>query len=120
MTGKKISSAIVLRAAIPYPAVFIPTDFGGTEVVFPNFPGAKAFGINADLAVKAAVEELTLQLYMAIKNGSAPTPSKPERLLPDDEEPSGTRIVMVEPDSKKLLERFGLLKNKTGNSGRRH
>jgi hypothetical protein len=108
---RKRDPKAVLRAVVPYPVVLVPNHFGGFDVEFPNFPNGRAVGVNLDLAIKAAVEELTHQLYLILKDNNTPSsPSNPETLFPDDDEPAGTRVIMIEPDKDALLRRLGLLK----------
>ncbi|MFH1135967.1 MAG: hypothetical protein V1816_07760 [Pseudomonadota bacterium] len=103
----------VLRALAPYPAVFVPTEYGGFEAVFPNFAQGRAHGLNLDLAAQAAREELTALLTLAFLGGTPPPPpSDPDRLAPDDEEIPGTRILMIEPERDLVLKRLGLARKK--------
>ncbi len=108
---RKRDPKTVLRAVVPYPVVLVPNHFGGFDAEFPNFPNGRAVGVNLDLAVKAAEEELTHQLYLILKDhGTPPAPSDSDLLYPDDDEPVGTRMIMIEPDKDALLRRLGLLK----------
>ncbi|MEW6263242.1 MAG: hypothetical protein AB1641_09205 [Thermodesulfobacteriota bacterium] len=109
--GRKLDPAKVLRTIVPYPAVFVPNEYGGTDVYFPNFPEARASGLRFSLAQAAAREELTRQLYETWREGRRPPPpSAPETLPPDEEEITGTRLLMIEPDQDRLLIWLGLKK----------
>ncbi len=93
----------------PYPAVFLPVPEGGFEVVFPNFAGMKAYGVKLETAEKAAIEILTVELLERLRRGeSPPRASDPEKLIPDPDEPPGTRLIMLEPDKAHLRKRLGL------------
>lgn len=95
----------------PYPAVFLPVPEGGFEVVFPNFPGLRSYGVKLETAVKAAAELLTADLLERLMQGDdPPRPSDPEKLIPDEDEPPGTRLIMIEPDQAILRKRLGLVK----------
>ena len=108
---RKPDAKQVLRALAAYPAVLTPDGFGCFEVCFPNFPRARAGGINRGLALDAAREELTTEVFLAFKNGAAPPPpSDPARLVRDEDEPAGTTVVMIEPDKDVILRRLGLVK----------
>ncbi|MEW5723612.1 MAG: hypothetical protein AB1896_10935 [Thermodesulfobacteriota bacterium] len=107
--SKKERTRQVLRALAPYPAVFVPNQFGGWDVYFPNFPRAVVAGINFVLARLAAVEALNDQVYQAFRDGGAPpAPSDPDGLPVDEEEVTGARVVMLEPDRDEILRRLGL------------
>lgn len=100
-----------------YPAVFVPVPEGGFEVVFPNFPGLKAYGVKLETAEKAAREFLTADLLERLLQGDrAPRPSDPSKLIPDEDEPKGTKMMMVDPDKAALLKRLGLVKQDKGNA----
>lgn len=118
MARKKLSQTDLVRAvdSLPeYPAVFVPTEEGGFEVIFPNLAGVKAFGVNLDAALLAARESLTAEMTVLIRDGDQPPmPSDPARLIPDEDEPYGTRLVMVEPDRPVLRRRFKLVKTQRG------
>lgn len=108
---KKIDPKTVLRAIKPYPAVFVPNNFGGTDVFLPNFPGGPVGGLNFETARLAAVEYLTLELSRAFQEGRLPPPpSDPDSLQPDEEEVLGTRVLMIDPDLEVLTRRLGLRK----------
>lgn len=95
----------------PYPAVFLPVPEGGFEVVFPNFPGLKSYGVKLETAVRAAEELLTAELLERFMQGDAPPRSSdPDKLIPDEDEPPGTRLIMIEPDGAILRKRLGLVK----------
>lgn len=109
----KIDPKTVLRALAPYPAVFFPNEYGGTDVVFPNFPRSTAGAVNFRLAKAAAREELTVQLFQVFKEGGQPPrPSDPDRLAADDEEVAGSQVLMVEADRDLLLRMLGLNKKR--------
>ncbi len=98
-----------------YPAVFIPAAEGGFEVIFPNLPGARAYGSDREQAQLHAVEALTAELGQYVADGDTPPePSDQERLIPDEEEPMGTELVLLEPDKVVLRKRFGLIKGEKG------
>ena len=99
----------------PYPAVLLPVPEGGFEVIFPNLPRLKAYGTNLDLAQKNGVEALTFELgQMIVAGETPPRPSDPERLIPDEDEPMGTRLEMLDPDKAILKKRLGLIKREKG------
>jgi predicted RNase H-like HicB family nuclease len=101
----------------PYPAVFLPVPEGGFVVFFPNFPGLKAYGVKLETAEKAAREFLTADLLDRLIQGEdAPRPSDPDKLIPDEDEPEGTRMMMLEPDKAALRKRLGLVKQEKGNA----
>lgn len=119
----KPDARTVLRTLVPYPAVFVPNRYGGFDVYFPNFSEAQATGLNLGGAMEAAQEELTSQIYLALKTGGElEEPSDPENLIRDDEEPTGTRVIMVEPDRDWIMRRFGLVKKpeRTAPTGERY
>lgn len=98
-----------------YPAVFVPVPEGGFEVVFPNLPGLKAYGVKLETAEIAAREMLTADLLERLFQGDeAPRPSNPKNLIPDEDEPAGTRLLMVDPDVAALRKRLGLVKADKG------
>jgi predicted RNase H-like HicB family nuclease len=104
----------LVRALVPYPAVFIPAPEGGWEGVFPNFSKSRVHGVNLDMARKAATEELGRQLGLYLKDDQTPPPpSAPEKLIADEEEPAGTHMEWVQPDTEALLTRLGLRKPRT-------
>lgn len=111
MAKRKLSAAELLRgigSLKPYPAVFTPAQ-GGFEVVFPNFPKLTAYGVKREQAEQAGVEVLSLHLQSLLTDGhAAPKPSDPERLIPDEDEPAGTVLVMLKPDKKGIKRRLGL------------
>lgn len=111
MAKRKLSPADLLRGISslkPYPAVFTPAQ-GGFEVVFPNFPKLIAYGVKREQAERAGVEMLSLHLQGLITDGyQVPRPSDPERLIPDEDEPAGTVLVMLKPDKKAIKRRLGL------------
>ena len=97
-----------------YPAMLLPTQ-GGWEVIFPNLAGLTAWGQNKDLARVNGVEALTLELgQMVVAGDEPPRPSEPERLVPDEEEPPGSELVMLAPDKAVLRARLGLSKKEKG------
>jgi predicted RNase H-like HicB family nuclease len=99
----------------PYPAVLMPLAQGGWEAVFPNLAGVRAWGQSKDIARVNAVEALTLEMGQHIVAGEAPPPpSDPQRLIPDEQEPLGTELVMLEPDKAILRARLGLTKKEKG------
>lgn len=109
--AKKVERVRWVEGLEPYPAVFLPVPEGGFEVVFPNFPGLKAYGVKLETAVKAATEILTAELLDRFFQGDpAPRPSDPDKLIPDEDEPPGTRLIMLEPDMAALRKRLGLIK----------
>jgi len=111
--AQKPDPKTVLRAMASYPAVLVPNYFGGFDVFFPNFPGTATTGVNLNLAKAAAREELTVRLYHALRDGEAvPAPSDPDNLLVDEEEISGTRVIMVEPDQDWIMRQLGLSKKR--------
>jgi predicted RNase H-like HicB family nuclease len=109
---KKTNSDALLRAVHrlePYPAVFCPIPPRGWDVIFPNFPRLKAFGVDRQRAEQAAIEALTAELQlMLVEDDQPPTPSDPERLIPDEDEAPGTQTVLLKPDKKVILRRLGL------------
>jgi predicted RNase H-like HicB family nuclease len=111
MAKRKLSSADLLRGISslkPYPAVFTPAQ-GGFEVIFPNFPKLIAYGVKREQAEQSGVEALSLHLQSLLTEGHpAPRPSDPERLIPDEDEPIGTVLVMLKPDKKAIKRRLGL------------
>jgi hypothetical protein len=86
-----------------YPAVFMPVPEGGFEVIFPNFVDLRAYGVKLATAMRAALERR-----------DPPRASRPERLVPDPDEPPGTRLLMVSPDKKVLRKRLGLERREPG------
>ena len=98
-----------------YPAVFLPVPEGGFEVIFPNFVDLRAYGVKLSTAMRAAREILTAELYtLLLERRDPPRASRPERLVPDPDEPPGTRLVMVSPDKKVLRKRLGLERRQPG------
>ena len=98
-----------------YPAVFLPVPEGGFEVIFPNFPRLKAYGVKLETAEQTARAMLTADLMERLLEGDpAPRPSDPDKLIPDEDEPAGTRIMMLEPDKAALRKRLGLVKQEKG------
>ena len=102
MARKKPNRTELVRAVEslqPYPAVFVPTSEGGFEAIFPNLPGLKAFGVKLTAAQHAAKEALTAEMTVLILEGDEPPrPSDPDNLIAGDDEPYGTRLIMVDPD----------------------
>lgn len=91
-----------------YPAVLVPAA-GGCEVIFPNLPKVIAFGVGRDQALTAGREILSAQLQIMLEAGDEPPrPSDPDRLIPDEDEPAGTELVMIDPDRAAILRRLGL------------
>jgi hypothetical protein len=98
-----------LESLPEYPAVLVPVAEGGFEVIFPNFPRLKAYGVKQETAELAAREILTAELLERLFQGDEPpTASDPARLVAGDDEPPGTRLVMVGPDQAALRRRLGL------------
>lgn len=94
-----------------YPAVLRPVVEGGFEVIITNLAGVKSYGVKRETAIKAGAEILTAEIYALLRDGDAPpSPSKPETLIPDEDDLPGTELVMLEPDKKILKKRFGLEK----------
>jgi len=92
-----------------YPAVLAPTPEGGCEVIFPNLPRVAAYGLGRDQALNAGREVLTAHLQIMLEQGDLPPrPSDPARLIPDEDEPPGTELVMIGPDRAAILRRLGL------------
>ena len=118
MTKAKQDRQNLLRAIEglkPYPAVFIPAAEGGFEVIFPNLSRARAYGSDREQAQINAVEALTAELGQYVADGDAPpAPSDPDRLIPDEDEPMGTEMVLLDPDKVVLRKRFGLIKGEKG------
>ncbi len=117
--GRKKPSRIELLRAVeslePYPAVFVPSPEGGFDVIFPNLAGLQAYGVKLESARKAAVEMLTAEMTELISAGfPPPAPSDPDRLIPDEDEPYGTRVLMIEVDKAVLRRRFKLEKTERG------
>ncbi|MFH1090454.1 MAG: hypothetical protein V1742_02680 [Pseudomonadota bacterium] len=110
---RKAEAKTVLRSVVPYPAVFVPNQYGGYDVYFPNFPISGLTGLNFNLALKAAQEELTQLLYADLKQGRLPpAPSSPDSLEADEELIPGTIAVMIEPDKDGLLRQLGMQKKR--------
>ncbi|MBU2549104.1 MAG: hypothetical protein KKB20_11860 [Proteobacteria bacterium] len=108
---KKADPQTVLRALVPYPAVFVPNAFGGRDVFFPNWPGAEITAPNMELARNAARESLTDLILETLKAGARPpAPSDPRNLTADEDEPAGTRVFMIEPDQARVTRTLGLAK----------
>ena len=113
--SKKVDRVRWVESLEPYPAVLLPVPEGGFEVVFPNFPELKAYGVKLETAMKAAEEILTADLLDRFFQGDEPPrPSDPDKLIPDEDEPAGTRMLMVEPDLAALRKRLGLVKQDKG------
>ena len=114
MAGKRFSKTELVRITgnlAPYPAVLLPVSEGGFEVIFPNLPGVRAYGMRRETAVKAGREILTVTILEEILAGRIPRrPSDPERLIPDEDEPLGTELVMIKADRRFLARRLGLEK----------
>lgn len=115
----KAPSKSLLNLAVarlqPYPAVFLPTEMGGYDVIFPNFSRLNAWGSDLETARKAARQNLTAELTQLLKEGrEAPRPSHPDRLAPDPDEPPGTALYMVEPETEVIAMRLGLKKRERG------
>lgn len=99
----------------PYPAVLLPLPEGGFEVIFPNLARLRAYGANQRQAIVYGVEALTFELgQMIVAGDQPPRPSDPERLIPDEDEPAGTEMIMLEPDKAVLKKRLGLVKIEKG------
>lgn len=118
MARKKMNTIDLVRAVEylePYPAVLTPLAEGGFEVIFPNFSRLRCYGPNAAMAQATAQEMLTSEISALIAQGDAvPKPSDPDRLIADEDEPPGTRLVMITPDRKSLRKRFNLEKHERG------
>ncbi|MEW5911389.1 MAG: hypothetical protein AB1814_02460 [Thermodesulfobacteriota bacterium] len=116
----KLSRQQLVRAVDslrPYPAVLLPRTEGGFEVIFPNLPRVRSYGISRDAAVQNGIETLTFELgQMVVAGETPPPPSHPERLIPDAEEPAGTQLMMLEPDKAVLRRRLGLEKREKGHA----
>ena len=119
MAKRELSRAELLRAIEslkPYPAMICPAQ-GGYEVIFPNLPKLTAYGVTRDAAEAAGVEILSLHLQGLVGEGRpAPRPSNPERLIPDEDEPIGSALVMLRPDKKAIKRRLGLAPAETGSA----
>ena len=97
-----------------YPAVLMPRT-GGFEVIFPNLPRTRAFGVNRDQAEANARDILTAELGGLVKEGrTPPKASDPEALIADDDDPPGTEMVIISPDRHLLRARLGLEKRERG------
>lgn len=118
MTKSKQDRQRLLRAIEglrPYPAMFVPAAEGGFEVIFPNLPRVRAYGPDLDLARKNGIEALTAEMGHYVGDGDTPpAPSDPDRLIPDEEEPMGTEMILLEPDKVVLRKRYGLIKGEKG------
>ncbi len=112
MARKRFSKTELVRITgnlAPYPAVLLPVAEGGFEVIFPNLPGVRAYGMRRETAMKAGREILTVTILEEILAGRLPRrPSDPERLIPDEDEPAGTELVMIKADRRFLARRLGL------------
>lgn len=113
----KLEKQALLRAVeglSPYPAMLLPGQ-GGWEVVFPNLARLTAWGANKEMACHNGEEALTLALGQMIAAGDEPPrPSDPAKLVPDEEEPPGSELVMLEADKAVLRVRLGLGKKEKG------
>ena len=99
----------------PYPAVLLPLPEGGFDVIFPNLARLRAYGANQRQAIVYGVEALTFELgQMIVAGDQPPRPSDPERLIPDEDEPAGTEMIMLEADKAVLKKRLGLVKREKG------
>lgn len=108
--AKKVLALMVARLTA-YPAVFLPTEMGGYDVIFPNFTRLATFGRSLKHAKKAAARELTAELALMLRQGDEPPrASEPGRLVPDPQEPPGSQLLMVEPDRDLIAQRLGLKK----------
>jgi predicted RNase H-like HicB family nuclease len=95
----------------PYPAVLRPAPEGGFEVIITNFPGVNSYGVKRETALLAGEELLTAHIYFLLRQADKPpAPSDPQRLIPDEDDPPGTEMVMLEPDKKVLGKWLGLVK----------
>ena len=116
MAKRKLTKAELLRAVSrleSYPAVLLPVPEGGFSVVFPNFAKLTAYGSKRERALEAGREMLSAHLHGLVAAGETPpTPSDPDRLIPDEDEPLGTEMVNIKPDRKVILKRLGLEKDK--------
>lgn len=114
----KLSKVEIVRALEGlqiYPAVFLPAPEGGYEVIFPNLPRVRAYGPNREMAELNAVEALTAEMQLAIEaRETPPRASDPARLIPDQDEPPGTELVMLTADHAVLRRRLGLEKRERG------
>jgi len=107
----KVEILRLVEGLDPYPAVLRPAPEGGFEVVITNFPGVNSYGVKRDTALKAGAELLTAEIYYLLHEGDQPpAPSDLKRLIPDDDDPSGTEQVMLAPDKNILKKRLGLVK----------
>lgn len=110
--------AIKIQRLEAYPAVFLPRPEGGFDVVFPNFPKLMAFGPTRKQAVAAAVEALSVELGITLRQGfPPPMPSRPENLIPDEDEPPGTFMLMLEPDRQAIAVQLGLAPTRPASKG---
>jgi predicted RNase H-like HicB family nuclease len=114
MARKKFSKTELVRITAgleAYPAVLLPAPEGGFDVIFPNLPGVKAYGIRRESALKAGREILSAEVLKWILDAlRPPRPSDPERLIPDEDEPAGAELVMIEVDHRFLARRLGIQK----------
>ena len=110
----KIDLLRMVEGLKAYPAVLRPVPEGGFEVIFPNFAGVKSYGVKRDTAVKAGSEILTAEIYALLRQGdNPPAASRPENLIPDEDDPPGTEMVMLKPDKKILKKYLGLEKRES-------
>ena len=118
MAAKKFTHHQLLRLvenAPAYPAVLWPVPEGGYEVIFPNLPEVKSYGVVRDTAIKAGEEILTAIFMQYLLQGEdPPPPSDPQRLIPDEDEPPGTELLMLAPQKSILRRRLGLIKTEKG------
>ncbi len=118
MAAKRHSRTALVRilSELPeYPAVLLPVAGGGFDVIFPNLPGSRSYGIKRETALKAGAELLTAEIFLALTQGEQPPKaSSPERLIPDPDEPPGTELVMIRPEVTILARRLGLEKAQKG------
>lgn len=122
MAKKKFNQTELVRllAELPeYPAVLMPVAEGGYEVIFPNLPGSRSYGIKRETALKAGQELLTAEVFMCLAGGEEPPKaSDPKRLIADEDEPPGTELVMMPVELAILKRRLGL--EKPGQAGVLH
>lgn len=107
--------ALAVARLAPYPAVFLPTPIGGFEVVFPNFARLAAYGHDLTAAQKAAAANLTAELTGLLKAGDEPpAPSDPDRLVAGEDEPPGSKLFMVAPETEVIAMRLGIKRRERG------
>lgn len=116
MADKRDKRAMLraLEDLAPYPAMLVPSQ-GGWEVIFPNLARLTAWGQSKEMARLNGEEALTLTLGQMVAAGDEPPrPSDPKRLVPDENEPPGSELIMLEADKAVLRARLGLTKKDKG------